>query len=118
MRYRLKELRKQKKLTQKELADAIDVSKRTILGWENEERQIKSNKAQALADYFGVSVGYLLGYEGGKSKADKFKSGDKVNLRGTIARVSDDLILFQTDAGYAVWLDREAVEKSSERRSK
>ena len=60
---RLKELRKQKGLTQQGLADKISVSKITILRWENEERQIKPEKAQQLADYFGVSVGYLLGYE-------------------------------------------------------
>ncbi|RSJ01744.1 transcriptional repressor DicA [Streptococcus mitis] len=59
---RLKELRKQKGLTQQELADEISVSKITVLRWENEERQIKPEKAQQLADYFGVSVGYLLGY--------------------------------------------------------
>ena len=59
---RLKELRKQKGLTQQGLADKISVSKITILRWENEERQIKPEKAQQLADYFGVSVGYLLGY--------------------------------------------------------
>ena len=60
---RLKELRKEKKLTQEELAGEIGVSKITILRWENGESQIKPDKAQALADYFGVSVGYLLGYE-------------------------------------------------------
>lgn len=60
---RLKELRKQKGLTQQELADKISVSKITVLRWENEERQIKTEKAQQLADYFGVSVGYLLGYD-------------------------------------------------------
>ena len=60
---RLKELRKQKGLTQQGLADKISVSKITILRWENEERQIKPEKAQQLAEYFGVSVGYLLGYE-------------------------------------------------------
>lgn len=59
---RLKELRKQKGLTQQGLADKISVSKITILRWENEERQIKPEKAQQLADFFGVSVGYLLGY--------------------------------------------------------
>lgn len=59
---RLKELRKEKKLTQEELAGEIGVSKITILRWENGERQIKPDKAQALADYFGVPVGYLLGY--------------------------------------------------------
>lgn len=60
---RLKELRKQKGLTQQELADKISVSKITVLRWENEERQIKPEKAQQLADHFGVSVGYLLGYD-------------------------------------------------------
>ncbi len=60
---RLKELRKEKKLTQEELASEIGVSKITILRWENGERQIKPDKAQTLADFFGVPVGYLLGYE-------------------------------------------------------
>lgn len=59
---RLKELRKQKGLTQQGLADEISVSKITVLRWENEERQIKPEKAQLLADFFGVHIGYLLGY--------------------------------------------------------
>ena len=50
-------------LTQVELANIVNVSKITVLRWENGERQIKPEKAQQLADYFGVSVGYLLGYE-------------------------------------------------------
>ena len=59
---RLKILRKEKKLTQDELAHEIGVSKITILRRENGERQIKPEKAKQLADFFGVSVGYLLGY--------------------------------------------------------
>ena len=69
---RLKELRKEKKLTQKELADKINVSKITVLRWENGERQIKPGKAQQLADFFGVSVGHLLGYS------------DKVNAKANL----------------------------------
>lgn len=64
---RLKELRTEKGLTQQELADKIGVSKLTILRWEQGQRDIKSDKAQQLADYFGVSVGYLLGYSDYKS---------------------------------------------------
>ncbi len=60
---RLKELRQEKKLTQQELAENIGVHYRTLQNWENGESQIKSDKAQQLADYFGVNVGYLLGYE-------------------------------------------------------
>ena len=59
---RLKELRERKNLTQQELADNLGISKRTLGYWEKGERQIKPDKAQELADYFGVSVGYLLGY--------------------------------------------------------
>ncbi|MCW1021153.1 helix-turn-helix transcriptional regulator, partial [Streptococcus anginosus] len=59
---RLKELRKEKSLTQQGLADEIGITKRTYIYWEQGERQIKPDKAQQLADYFKVSVGYLLGY--------------------------------------------------------
>lgn len=59
---RLKELRKEKGLTQKELADEIGTTKLTVSNWENEKHVIRSDKAQVLADFFGVSVGYLLGY--------------------------------------------------------
>lgn len=60
---RLKELRKERKLTQKELAQELGIPYRTLQSWENGVNQIKPNKAQNLAGYFGVSVGYLLGYD-------------------------------------------------------
>ncbi|GFE46153.1 MULTISPECIES: helix-turn-helix domain-containing protein [Streptococcus] len=60
---RLKELRHEKKLSQKEIALQLQIPLRTYQRWENGESQIKPDKAQALADYFGVSVGYLLGFE-------------------------------------------------------
>ena len=60
---RLKELRKAKKLSQKELAEETDIPYRTLQNWENGESNIKPEKAKKLADYFGVSVPYLLGYD-------------------------------------------------------
>lgn len=62
---RLKELRQSKKKTQQELADIVGVTKRTYIYWEQGERQIKPDKEQTLADYFGVEVPYLLGYDVG-----------------------------------------------------
>lgn len=59
---RLKELRKEKKLTQKELAEKTDIPYRTLQRWENGETDIKSDKANELAKLFNVSVAYLLGY--------------------------------------------------------
>ena len=60
---RLRELQRAGKLTQQELADIAEVSKRTIQNWEDGTSNIKPEKAEKLADYFGVSVGYLLGYD-------------------------------------------------------
>lgn len=58
---RLKELRTSQGMTQQELAEAVSIPKRTIQRLENNESQIKPDKAQILADYFGVEVSYLLG---------------------------------------------------------
>lgn len=62
MTNKIKELRKEKKLTQEELAEKINVTKLTISRWERGERVPKSDKAQQLADFLGVSVAYMLGY--------------------------------------------------------
>lgn len=64
MKNRIKLLRQKQGKTQKELADEIGVKKLTISRWENaEDVSLKQEKAQQLADHFGVSVGYLLGYD-------------------------------------------------------
>lgn len=67
---RLKELRKEKKLTQKELAEKTNIPYRTLQRWENGETDIKSDKAEELAKIFNVSVAYLLGYSEYKSLLD------------------------------------------------
>ncbi|WP_295495396.1 helix-turn-helix domain-containing protein [uncultured Streptococcus sp.] len=58
----LKWLRKQKGLTQEELASELGITKRSYQRIEAEEVQIKPQKLKALADYFGVNEGYILGY--------------------------------------------------------
>ena len=77
---RLKELRKEKKLTQKELAEEIGISKRTLAYWENGEIDIKSDKANELAKLFNVSVSYLLGY------SDKKERSSSIELKNDIRR--------------------------------
>lgn len=60
---RLKELRKSQKMTRVELAEKIGVTKLTILNWEYGTHEIKGSNAKKLADLFGVSIPYLLGYD-------------------------------------------------------
>lgn len=59
----LRNLRKQKNLTIVEVAEKIGVPKPTVLSWEHGTSQISMGKAKKLAEYFGVTVGYLLGLD-------------------------------------------------------
>lgn len=97
---RLRELQRAKKLTQQELADIAEVSKRTIQNWEDGTSNIKPEKAKKLADYFGVSVGYLLGYDD-----NDFKNETNIKiavLDETIEKlcvIKDNMILRESDKG-------------------
>lgn len=72
----LKLLRKSRGMTRVELAEKIRVTKLTILNWEHGTHEIKGSNAKKLADYFGVSIPYLLGYDTDNTFSDLI---DKVN---------------------------------------
>ncbi len=57
---RLKELRKSRKITQQKLAIDLNLNQNTISRYENEEREADYRTLIALADYFKVSIDYLL----------------------------------------------------------
>lgn len=58
---RIRELREQKQITQKELADTLKVAQNTISNWEKGIREPDSKILIKLAEIFGCSVDYLLG---------------------------------------------------------
>lgn len=60
---RIKQLRKERKLSIVELAEHMGVQKLNVLKWEHGTSQISIREAKKLAEYFGVSVGYLLGID-------------------------------------------------------
>lgn len=57
---RIKELRKQSRLSQQALADQIGVFRNTISNWETGYSQISLENAKKVAEYFGVTIDYLL----------------------------------------------------------
>ena len=57
---RLKELRKQKHISQIKLAMDLSVSQNTISRYEQGEREAGYDMLVKIADYFKVSVDYLL----------------------------------------------------------
>lgn len=58
---RLKELRKQRRISQVKLAMDLNMNQNSISRYENAEREADYETLIAFADYFGVSVDYLLG---------------------------------------------------------
>lgn len=79
----LKLLRNQKRLSQMEMAKWLCVSQGTYSLWENDKVKIDNESLQRLADYFGVTVDYLLGRESGQPP--KSKKGKWIPVYGEIA---------------------------------
>lgn len=64
---RIAELRKRAKISQAALGRAIGAAQNTVCNWENGNREPDFNYLQALSDFFGVSIDYLLGREAHES---------------------------------------------------
>ena len=60
---RLKELRKEKDLTQAQLAKALNINSVTYLHYEKEQREPPLSLLLDIARFFEVSTDYLLGLE-------------------------------------------------------
>ena len=58
---RLKELRKKRGVSQVKLALDLHTTQNSISRYETGERQADYDMLIAMADYFGVSIDYLLG---------------------------------------------------------
>ncbi len=58
---RLKILRNEKKLSQRELANKLNISNGTIAMYETNKRQPDNETLTKIADFFNVSIDYLLG---------------------------------------------------------
>lgn len=78
----LKELRKNANLTQMQLADILHVAYGTVAMWETNKRQPDFDMMKTIADFFGVTLDYLLGRE--NSPQEKKTDIVKIPVYGTI----------------------------------
>lgn len=60
---RLKDLRRQFKIGQNELASKLQLSNASISYWENCKQEPTASALYKLAKFFGVTTDYLLGLE-------------------------------------------------------
>lgn len=70
---RIKNLREEKQIYQKDLAQLLGVSIPAINYYENEKRAMDTNTALIIANYFNVSVDYLLG-------KSNIRNPEKINI--------------------------------------
>ena len=67
---RLKKLRLEKGLVQEDIGKVIGVSSQAAGQYENGKRDMSPDTIMKLADFFGVSTDYLLGYSDDRSPKD------------------------------------------------
>lgn len=60
----IKTLRKQMNLTQEQLAEALNISSQAVSKWETHLSYPDITLLPSIADFFGVSIDFLLGYSG------------------------------------------------------
>lgn len=83
----LKALRKEKKLTQEQLVEILQVSNRTVSRWENGANLPDLDLLIQIADYYGVELGELLDGERREQVVDK-------ELENTVRKVADTALGF------------------------
>lgn len=74
----IEKLRKQRRLTQEQLADIIGIGRDTLGRYEAEVTDMKVSVLIALADYFNVTTDYILG-RSTKQYIDKKKVFDAIS---------------------------------------
>ena len=60
---KLKQLRKKYNLTQQQLADKLNIQKKTYFNYENDLRQPDIEMLKKLADFFDVTIDEIVGHK-------------------------------------------------------
>ena len=98
---RLKELRKEKGMSQIALAKELGVSYRTLQYWENGESNIKPVHLKTLCEIFDVDAPYFLGYNTVKNET---------NIKASVLdealeklREINNMLSVESDEGSNMW---------------
>ena len=78
---RILSLRKERDLTQKELGKVLNVGYTTINGYENGKISPPLDKILKMAEFFDVTVNYLVGYSPIRKEKEEVKFENDIGLR-------------------------------------
>lgn len=74
----IKSCRKEKGITQEELANKVNRTKQTIFRYENNETDISANALKQIAKVLGVSPSYLMGFSDDELEQDEIIANYKL----------------------------------------
>lgn len=100
---KLLNLRKQKGLSQQELANQLDVSRQSVSKWELNESEPSLNNIIVLSEIFNVSTDYLLKETENQSNENKTKLSSIFLVIGTL------VILLGTLVGFMLYQERRDI---------
>ena len=98
---RLKELRKEKGLTQADLAELLEVQRLTVHNWETGVSSIKTDRLKKLCEIFDVDAPYLLGYNTVKNETNLKAS--VLNEALEKLREINNMLSVENDEGPSMW---------------
>lgn len=88
---RLISLRKERGLTQEDMAKVIQKKRSTVSGYETEGKEPDLETVCLLAKYFGVTTDYLLGYSDSPTHTESVFYNDSVNFEKHFKSLPADL---------------------------
>lgn len=88
MKMRLKELRLKNKLLQRNVAEVLNCSQAVYSRYENGEREMPKEYLSRLADFYSVSVDYLLGRD--QQRETAFFSPKQKQILSELGNLSEE----------------------------
>lgn len=89
MTNRIRELRRAKGITMKQLGAALGLAESTISHYETGKRQLDNETLVKLSNFFGVTVGYVLGAE----KSTPAETGKRAENDINLTKAELDMIM-------------------------
>lgn len=105
---RMKKLREEKGLMQQDVCNALDIEQSTLANYENNRRVPKTDILIEIANYYGVSLDYLVG------RTDDRFDNSKLRPKDLNKFLQQSEIIFDGDTYNLTDEDRDLVMKSLE----
>ncbi len=119
-------LRKERKLTQKELGEILNIPFRTIMNWERGIREPSSQNMVLLENFFNVSGAYLRGETENKEPMMKYEDPDIMDeiddmlapLMNNILKLARDETEENRESLFNIWVEIKSILRISDTRNK